>query len=73
MDLGLQFGGGVAIQAGPGSLVLDARYGLGLSTFTKNYKETISGDGYSFTYETKADGKHRNFYLTVGYAFPIGK
>ena len=30
IDVGLQFGGGVGFEAGPGSLILDLRYGVGL-------------------------------------------
>jgi hypothetical protein len=30
-DFGLQFGGGASIGAGPGSMVVDVRYGLGLT------------------------------------------
>ncbi len=31
LDIGLQFGGGVGFDAGPGAVLLDARYGFGLT------------------------------------------
>jgi hypothetical protein len=63
IDVGMQFGGGVALKAGPGSLLLDARYGLGLSNFWK----TPEG-------ESSEDYKSRNrvFAISVGYAIPFG-
>lgn len=63
VDLGMQVGGGLALQAGPGSLLLDARYGLGLSNFSK------TPDG-----ESASDYKSQNrvFAISVGYAIPFG-
>ena len=68
VDLGMQFGGGIALQAGPGSLILDARYGLGLSNFAKAPETIPSG-------ASKSDFKnqHRVFALSLGYAIPFGK
>lgn len=63
LDLGLQFGGGVSFQAGPGSIVLDLRYGYGLSNMAK----TPEG-------EDKSDYKSQNraIAISVGYAIPLG-
>jgi hypothetical protein len=68
VDLGMQFGGGLALQAGPGSLILDARYGLGLSNFRKAPETIPSG-------MSKSDFKNQNrvFALSLGYAIPLGK
>lgn len=55
VDLGLQFGAGVAIPAGPGKLIIDARYGLGLSDLSK-------GSGTV---------RNRDANLSVGYAIPL--
>ncbi|NIK74081.1 hypothetical protein FHS56_001594 [Thermonema lapsum] len=59
-DFGLCFGLGYGLEIGPGKLVLDARYGLGLSNTLP------SGDSDNFD-------KNRNIALTVGYAIPLGK
>jgi opacity protein-like surface antigen len=68
IDLGLQFGAGVGFQVGPGTLLLDARYGLGMSNFVKAQKETFGG----VTISMPADGKSRTLAFTVGYAIPLG-
>ncbi len=68
IDLGLQLGAGVGFQVGPGSLLLDARYGLGMSNFVKAQKETFGG----VTISMPADGKSRTLAFTVGYAIPLG-
>lgn len=68
IDLGLQFGAGVGFQVGPGTLLLDARYGLGMSNFVKAQKETFGG----VTISTEADGKSRTLAFTLGYAIPLG-
>jgi hypothetical protein len=62
VDLALQFGGGVGFQAGPGMLLLDARYGLGMSKFYKAQEDI----------DFKGDGKSRTLALTLGYAIPLG-
>lgn len=62
-DLGAQFGGGIGFQAGPGDLLLDVRYGLGLSNLNK------TEDGMT---KEEAKSKHRVIALTIGYAIPFG-
>jgi hypothetical protein len=66
-DFGLQFGGGLGFQAGPGMLLLDVRYGLGLSNFQK------TPDTLPFN-KTKEDYKSQNrvVAISVGYAIPLG-
>ncbi|QHT66010.1 PorT family protein [Rhodocytophaga rosea] len=61
IDLGLQFGGGIGIKAGPGDILLDARYGLGLSNLLD---DPIAG--------TDNELQNRVFAFTVGYAIPLG-
>jgi hypothetical protein len=68
VDLGLQFGAGVGFQAGPGSLVLDLRYGLGMSNFYKT--QTVKNNNVTIT--TEGFGKSRTLAFTVGYAIPLG-
>ena len=58
-DSGLMFGGGIAFQFGPGSLLLDAMYYHGLTDISENSDEIDSI-------------KTRTFYLSAGYMFPIG-
>ncbi|GAB4401346.1 MAG: hypothetical protein OHK0053_23910 [Microscillaceae bacterium] len=60
LDFGLQFGGGVSLQLGPGSVVLDARYGLGLSNW---FEEEDLIDTQS---------SNRTFALSLGYMIPLG-
>ncbi len=62
-DFGLQFGGGVGFQAGPGSILLDLRYGYGLT----NTSKTPSG-GNSSDYKSQ----NRVVAVSVGYAIPLG-
>lgn len=62
-DLGLVLGTGATLKLGSGNLVLDARYSWDLT------------DNQRFEVEAPADydgAYHRNFSLSVGYAFPIG-
>ncbi len=68
VDLGLQLGGGVGFQAGPGTLMLDLRYGLGMNNFYKTQKTT----NQNVTITTEGFGKSRTLALTVGYAIPLG-
>ncbi|QHT66011.1 PorT family protein [Rhodocytophaga rosea] len=63
-DFGAQFGGGIGLQAGPGVLLLDVRYGLGFSNLYKT-GNTVS--------QEEAQSKHQVFALTMGYAIPLGK
>lgn len=55
VDLGLQFGAGVAIPAGPGKVIVDGRYALGLSDLSK-------GPGTV---------RNRGFNVSLGYAIPL--
>lgn len=58
VDFGLQMGLGAAISAGPGKLIVDGRYNLGLSNISDVKGENI---------------KNRGFVFSLGYAIPIGK
>ena len=62
LDIGLQFGGGVGFGLGPGSLLLDARYGFGFT------------DIYSVENAPDSENKSKNnvFQVTLGYAIPFG-
>ncbi len=62
LDIGLQFGGGVGFGLGPGSLMLDARYGFGLTDIRKE-----AGVADSFN-----KSKNNVFQFTLGYAIPLG-
>jgi hypothetical protein len=62
LDIGLQFGIGAGIAAGPGDLTLEARYGIGLTDFTN-----VSGQPDSFN-----KSKNRVIALMLGYAIPFG-
>ncbi len=59
-DSGLIFGGGVSLTAGPGALLLDVMYNLGLTDLSE-----VSGEIDSI--------KTRTWYLSAGYALPIGE
>jgi hypothetical protein len=63
LDLGAQFGGGIGFKVGPGSLLLDLRYGLGLSNLNK------AEDGMS---SAEAKSKNRVLAISLGYAIPFG-
>ncbi len=62
LDIGLQFGGGVGFGVGPGSLLLDARYGFGLTNL------------YNLEGAPDSENKSKNnvFQFTLGYAIPFG-
>jgi hypothetical protein len=62
LDIGLQFGIGAGIAAGPGDLTLEARYGIGLTDFSN-----VSGHPDSFN-----KSKNRVIALMLGYAIPFG-
>jgi opacity protein-like surface antigen len=64
MDFGLQFGGGVGIKLGPGSLLLDMRYGLGMSNL-------IDADPNQTTSDANKS-QNRVIALSLGYAIPLG-
>lgn len=56
IDFGLQMGAGVAIPAGPGKLIVDGRYNLGLNNISD---------------EKGTDVKNRGFAISLGYAIPL--
>ncbi len=62
LDIALQFGGGVGIEAGPGALLLDARYGFGLTDLSDF---NTSSDSFN-------KSKNNVFQFTLGYAIPFG-
>ena len=62
LDIGLQFGGGLGVKAGPGNVLLDARYGFGI-TDINNLPN--GGDALN-------KSKNNVFQFTVGYAIPLG-
>lgn len=62
MDIGLSFGAGVALGAGPGNLNIDLRYGLGLSDINK-----IDGPKPD-NYEAAKNGV---FSISVAYLFNL--
>jgi hypothetical protein len=61
IDFGLQFGGGIGFKAGPGDILLDLRYGLGLSNLLN---QPVAG--------TDTEAQNRVYALTLGYAIPLG-
>ena len=56
VDLGLQMGAGIAIPAGPGKVIVDGRYNLGLSNISD---------------ENGMNVKNRGFAISLGYAIPL--
>ncbi|MDJ1479881.1 porin family protein [Cytophagaceae bacterium YF14B1] len=63
LDIGVQAGAGISYEVGPGSIILDARYGYGLT----NYIKTPDG-GDKADYKSQS----RTFAVTVGYSIPLG-
>jgi hypothetical protein len=63
IELGAQFGGGIGYKIGPGALLLDIRYGLGLSNLYKA-DDDMSSD--------EAKSKNRVIAISLGYAIPFG-
>ncbi len=59
VDVGVLFGGGLMVAAGPGNLLLDAAYDLGL----RNLADDPAG---------LEEVRSRTFCLSVGYMIPIG-
>jgi hypothetical protein len=57
-DVGAMFGGGLAFPTGPGSVIIDGRYNLGLINIIDD--------------ETEDEFKHRAFSFTAGYQIPLG-
>jgi hypothetical protein len=66
LDIGLQFGGGIGLAVGPGAVLLDARYGLGLTNFYKGNTDNSSNA------DNDPNIKNRVFAFTLGYAIPLG-
>ncbi|WET48127.1 porin family protein [Chryseobacterium indologenes] len=56
IDFGLQMGAGIAVPAGPGKVIIDGRYNLGLNNISD---------------EKGADVKNRGFMISLGYAVPL--
>lgn len=63
-DFGLQFGGGLGLKLGAGTLLFEARYGHGLTNLYQEQSGLFSG--------REASGQNRVFAYTVGYAIPVG-
>lgn len=61
MDFGLQFGGGLGFGIGAGNLLLDLRYGMGLSNLLN---QSVAG--------ADSEAQNRTYALTLGYAIPLG-
>lgn len=71
VDLGLQLGGGIGYKVGPGTLILDARYGIGFINFErKQTNNTNNGINYFYYNNTS---QFRALAITLGYAIPINK
>jgi hypothetical protein len=63
-DLGLQVGGGIGYEVGPGIVTLDARYGTGfINLYNKAYQPTTPNFNNTSTYRVLA--------ITLGYAIKI--
>lgn len=56
VDFGLQMGAGIAIPVGPGKVIVDGRYNLGLSNISD---------------ENGMNVKNRGFAISLGYAIPL--
>lgn len=63
LDVGAQFGLGAGFKVGPGSLILDLRYGLGLSNLLKEDADLGIDE---------SEGKNRLIAISLGYAIPFG-
>ncbi len=59
-DLGIQLGGGIGRELGPGKLELDLRFGYGLLDLAKFPEGTTKPDGYKPYHNL-------NFSITIGY------
>lgn len=75
LELGLQVGGGVGLTMGPGTFLLEARYGAGLINFVKKHQLGVDSFAMDQTVfiPIPADEKSRTFLLTGGYAIPLKK
>jgi hypothetical protein len=66
VDTGVQFGGGLGLKVGPGAVLLDARYGMGLTNFFKGNRDNGTSN------DDQANVQNRVFAFTLGYAIPLG-
>lgn len=62
LDIGFQIGGGMSTGIGKGKLLLELRYGVGLTEWFK----FETGQHYNMD-----DLNHRTFAITAGYIFPV--
>jgi hypothetical protein len=62
-DIGLQAGLGLGINAGPGFIVLEQRFGMGLLNLRDRTVDAPNRNVKSV---------NRNFYISLGYTIPIG-
>jgi hypothetical protein len=62
-DLGFQAGLGVGISAGPGFIVLEQRFGMGLLNLRDRTVDAPNANVKSV---------NRNFYVSLGYTIPLG-
>lgn len=69
VDFGLAMGGGIDINAGPGNIVLDIRYTLGL---LKIQKLTDEMEDFGMTEDDLSEEKNGVLSFMVGYTFNIG-
>ncbi len=78
LEVALQAGGGLSWAVGPGRLLLEARYALGLTHYIRAHQAYVTveppdiGEGRVY-FNVPADQKSRSFALTCGYAVPLGK
>jgi hypothetical protein len=68
IDFGVQFGIGGGVKLGPGMAILDARYGLGLSSVYKEYKVA----NQTIVSEDKLKSANRTIQISLGYMIPLG-
>ena len=78
LEVALQAGGGLGWAVGPGTLLVEARYALGLTHYIRAHKAYVMvetpdfGEGRVY-FQVPADQKSRSFAFTCGYAVPLGK
>lgn len=78
LEIALQAGGGLELGVGPGTLLVEARYGLGLTHYIRAHKAYVMADTPDLGevpvyFKVPADQKSRSFAFTCGYAIPLGK
>ncbi|MBC3539881.1 porin family protein [Rufibacter sediminis] len=76
LELSVQGGGGVGLTLGSGTLLLDARFSLGLTHLVKEFTGPITinipgEEPWTPTIHLDADQKSRVLSFTLGYAFPL--